>query len=297
MENIKTAVALGSFDGLHKGHKSVLACALSYGERGLVPCALLFASHPLLSLTGSAPEEILQPHIRSKMLADMGVEEKRIDFADVMNLTAEEFFESIILGKLNAGAVCCGENFRFGKGGKGDVALLKELCEKAGVEITVAPTVSCNGEPVSSTRIRKAIKEGDIKSANEMLGYEFGYEAVVKTGYRRGRLMGAPTINQYFDRGFIVPKNGVYACKVNIYGKNYAGVANIGLRPSFENEDLRSETCILGFDGDLYGEIIKVDLLEFLREEIKFPDIELLKEQIKKDAARAEEIFGGGNYV
>ena len=291
MNEKKRAVALGSFDGLHKGHKSVLACALSYGERGLVPCALLFASHPLLSLTGSAPEEILQPALRDRMLADMGIEEKFTGFEKIRDMSPAEFFDTILINELSAGAVCCGANYRFGKGGSGDVETLKALCDSRGIPLTVADTVMHEGLPVSSTRIRSAIREGDIPLANAMLGRAFGYEAVVKHGHRRGHLIGAPTINQYFDSGFIVPKKGVYASAVTYGSSEYAGVTNIGLRPSFENEDLRSETCILGFDGDLYGESVQVSLLEYLREEMKFPDIELLKAQIAKDAEKAALIF------
>ena len=287
----KRAVALGSFDGLHKGHKAVLACALSYGERGLVPCALLFASHPLLSLTGKAPEEILQPAVRDRILSAVGVEEKFADFREVRNMSPSEFFEEILLGELDAGALCCGENYRFGARGSGDVAALGELCEKHGIPLSVAETVTQGGEPVSSTRIRNAIKEGNISLANEMLGRPFGYEALVRHGYRRGHLIGAPTINQYFDKGFIVPKLGVYASCVKLEGKRYTGVTNIGLRPSFEDDDLRSETCILGFDGDLYGEYVEVELLEYLREEKKFSDMEQLKAQIAKDAEKAALIF------
>ena len=298
MDKTARAVALGSFDGMHKGHKAVIACALSYKERGLVPCALLFTSHPLLSLTGKAPQEILQPSLRDRLLEDMGVEEKFTEFENVKDMTPREFFTQILIDTLGAGALCCGEDYRFGKGGSGDVNTLKDLCGEYGVALTVAPTVMYLGQPVSSTRIRAAVMQGDIPAANDMLGRPFGYEAIVKHGHRRGHLIGAPTINQYFDGGFIVPKNGVYASSVIYGGTEYAGVTNIGLRPSFENEDLRSETCILGFDGDLYGENVQVNLFEYLRPEKPFPDIESLKAQIALDAKKSLKIFekrGDGN--
>lgn len=292
----ETAVALGSFDGLHIGHKSVIACALSFKERGLIPCALLFNSHPLSVLTGSAPPALLQRTVRSRMLADMGIKEKFAAFEEVMNMSPREFFDEILIGRLSAGAVCCGANFHFGKNGEGNTDTLAALCREKGIEIVTVPLVYCGGSPVSSSRIREAIKNGDIPAANEMLGYEFCYEAIVRTGSKRGRQMGFPTINQYFEDDFIVPKTGVYASRVTVDGKEYPGVTNIGLRPSFENEDLRSETCILNFSGDLYGETIKVSLIERIRDERLFADMDELRSQIKKDAEQSL-ILGGCRHV
>jgi riboflavin kinase / FMN adenylyltransferase len=288
---IKTAVALGSFDGLHKGHKAVLACALSCKERGLVPIALLFDSHPLLTLTGKAPDEILQPEIRSEMLTDMGFLIKYISFADIHNLSPEEFFDEILIKKLNAGAVCCGSNYHFGKMGKGNADILKNLCEKNDILFLESPDISLGNELISSSRIRQAIKEGNIPLANEMLGYEFRYRNLVTHGYERGRELGFPTINQYFDEGFIIPKNGVYASVAVINGCEFPAVTNIGLRPSFEDEDIKSETNIHGYSEDLYNKIVEIRLIKYLREEQKFASLNSLSEQIKADTEKSLEIF------
>lgn len=285
----KTAVALGSFDGLHKGHISVIACTLKYRECGLEPFILLFDEHPVKVLKGTAPEEILQPVLRDKILSDMGISKKVISFSEIKDLSPEEFFDKILIGKLNAGALCCGSNYHFGKNGAGNEHLLKELCEKRGIELTVSPDISHNGSLISSSRIRTAIKEGNILDANAMLGREFTFKAIVKHGCQRGRLIGAPTINQYFDSGFVQPKAGVYASLTVVDGKKYHSVTNIGLRPTFENEDFRSETCILNYSGNLYGEDIEVRLLDRIRDEIKFNSEEELKNQIKKDAEFSEK--------
>ena len=287
----KTAVALGSFDGLHKGHMSVIACALSFKECGLTPLVMLFDSHPLKCLTGKAPAEILQPSLRDEILENRGVVSEVISFEEIMNLTCREFFIKILLEKLNAGAVCCGFNYRFGVGGSGGTEELKALCNEFGVELKISPEIEQSGSPVSSTRIRQAIESGNIPLANAMLGREFRYKYTVVSGDKRGRLMGAPTINQHFGENFVVPKNGVYA-SVTVVGKNeYPSVTNIGLRPSFENEDLRSETCILGFSGDLYGKDIEVRLLQYLRGEMKFESMEALGNRIKADAETSKEIY------
>ena len=286
-----TVVALGSFDGLHKGHSKVIACALKEKERGLIPVVLLFDCHPLSVLTGNAPNEILQNEIREEILKNVGIIPKYISFKEIYRFSPEEFFHNILIEKLNARVLCCGANYRFGKNGAGTVDVLKDLCDKNNVSLSVAPLEEYEGSPVSSTRIRTEISEGNIEKANAMLGFPFTFKALVKSGYRRGRLLGSPTINQYFDKNFIKPKAGVYASVTVVESTEYPSVSNIGFRPSFENEDFRSETCLLDFDGDLYGEIIQVKLIKYLRGESKFDSVEDLKEQIRKDALASEEIF------
>lgn len=288
----KTAVALGSFDGLHRGHMSVIACTADFErECGLSPHVLLFDAHPMLVIKGSAPERILQDSLRDEILATAGVETTIIPFIYIKDMTCREFFEKILIGRLNAGAVCCGWNYRFGKGGEGDCETLKALCEEYGIMLKILPHVDFDGEPISSTRIRKAVENGEIPLANAMLGREFRYKSTVVSGHQRGRLIGAPTINQHFDKNFVLPKKGVYASVTVVDGKEYPSVTNIGLRPSFENEDFRSETCILGFAGDLYGQDIEVRLIEYLRDEIRFDSMEKLSEQIEKDAKKSGELF------
>ncbi len=284
-------MALGTFDGLHKGHKAVIACTLSKKERGLIPLVLLFDSHPLLTLTGSSPALILQDSLRDEKIRKMGAETEYISFPEISDYSPAEFFEKIIVRKLNAGFVCCGVNYTFGKGGSGDCSLLGNLCESQGIEFCEIPLVCYGGIPVSSSRIRDEIIAGNIRNANEMLGDEFSYKCTVSSGFHRGRLMGAPTINQYFPDGFCIPKTGVYASVTVIDGREYPSVTNIGIRPTFEDEDLRSETCIIGFDGNLYGMDIEVRLIDRIRDEMRFNSAEELGNQIKTDAQKSERIF------
>ncbi|MBO5230691.1 MAG: riboflavin biosynthesis protein RibF [Clostridia bacterium] len=288
----KTAVTLGSFDGLHKGHMTVIACAFEMQQKhGFSPLVLLFDSHPMLTVSGKAPDMVLQPALRNELIAETGAGKRIVSFREVKNMTCREFFEKILIDQLNAGGICCGWNYRFGKNNEGGTEELKALCEEYGVELMITPPVDYDGKPVSSTRIRQAVESGNIPLANAMLGREFRYKQVVVSGYHRGRLIGAPTINQRFDEGFVKPKKGVYASVTVVDGREYPSVTNIGLRPSFENEDFRSETCILGFSGNLYGLEIEVRLLEYLRDEIKFGSMEELSAQIRADAKKSEEIF------
>lgn len=294
----KTAVTLGSFDGLHKGHMTVIACAFEMQKKhGLLPLVLLFDKHPLLALSGKAPDMILQPSLRDEIIAKTGAEKRIVAFDAVRNMSCREFFEKILIGKLNAGGVCCGWNYRFGKNNEGGVDELRALCDEFGVQLMVSSPVDHMGSPISSTRIRQAVESGNIPLANAMLGREFRYKQTVVDGQHRGRIIGAPTINQRFENGFVKPQNGVYASVTVVGGREYPSVTNIGLRPSFENEDFRSETCILGFSGNLYGLEIEVRLLEYLRDEVKFESMEALSAQIHNDAEKAEKIFEirGGN--
>jgi riboflavin kinase/FMN adenylyltransferase len=234
---------------------------------------------------------ILQPSLRDELIAQTGAGRRIVSFREVRDMSCREFFEKILIEKLNAGGVCCGWNYRFGKNNEGGIDELRALCTEYGVELMITPPVDLDGKPVSSTRIRQAVENGDIPLANAMLGREFRYKLTVVDGQHRGRLIGAPTINQRFEDGFVIPRKGVYASATLVDGVLYPSVTNIGLRPSFENEDFRSETCILGFSGNLYGQEIEVRLLEYLRDEIKFGSVEELSAQIKADAEKSEEIF------
>lgn len=292
LPNKKIVAALGSFDGLHKGHMSVIFRALELQrERGFSPVAMTFDVHPELILKGKAPAKLLQNETRDKILSGLGVEVRTVKFSEIRNMSCSEFFNEILIKRLNAGAVCCGGNYRFGKGGEGGVRTLGEICGEYGAELRVAERIDLDGAPVSSTRIREAIENGNLRFANEALGGEFRYGLTVVGGERRGRLIGAPTINQRFENGFVRPKSGVYASAAEVDGKLYPSVTDIGLRPSFENGDFHSETCILGYDGNLYGGKVEVRLFEYLREEIKFESIDALSNQIRADSEKAKIIF------
>ena len=291
MNEKRYAVALGNFDGLHRGHMTVLNNALSFASQGLTPCALLFDIHPKNLTSETAPPMLLTAQHRDDILKSMGIEVKRISFERIMELSAEEFVTDILIKELHAGAVCCGFNYHFGKGAKADSNTLISLCKEYSLYCKVAQSEEYMGAPISSTRIRECILNGDIENANAMLGREFSYDFTVVSGDKRGRLIGSPTINQHFPTDFIVPKFGVYAAAVVVDNKLYAGVTNVGRRPSFTCDDLRSETCILDFSGDLYGQNIKVMLIKYLRPERVFDSLEALGNQISSDAVRAASIF------
>ena len=275
------ALALGTFDGFHIGHKKVIENAVASNKK---PKVLLFNEHPQKVLKKKSPGELITETDKIKLLGEWGVEPVVINFSDIMTLTYEEFFYEIIVKKIGASVLSCGFNYHFGAKALGNTENLKTLCEKENIELLVSEPVEYKGEPVSSTRIRNAIRNGDIEDANNMLGREFSYDFLVVHGDARGRTIESPTINQFFSDDFIVPEYGVYASFSVIDGKKYSSVTNVGVRPTIEGfSKERSETNIIGFDGDLYDKNISVHLLKKIREEMKFGNLDELRSQIAKD--------------
>lgn len=288
--NRRVSVALGYFDGLHLAHRAVLDAALAGRDRGLTPVVLLFDAPPAEVLTGRAVPRLLADADRDRLLTNRGFALHKIRFAEIRELPPEAFVREILADRLRAGAVSCGYNYRFGKSGAGDETLLKALCAQYGIAVTVLPELDLGGQPVSSTRIRALVQNGDVEAANALLGRPLLFTAPVFSGDHRGRLLGAPTINQYLPAGFVRPKRGVYVSTVRIGDSLYRGVTNVGSRPTFDGGSERSETYILGFSGDLYGQSVTVGLLRFLRPEMKFESFDALKSQIGKDAEAAAAV-------
>ncbi len=288
----KLALALGTFDGLHRGHLNVLNEAKAFALEGFVPAMLMFDTHPQSILKGIAPPLLITREDKEDFARQNGVLPVHISFEDIRDLSPEEFLRDILIEKYNVGAVICGENFLFGKDGGGNSKILCELCEKYGIIYKMAQSIEYKGEMISATRIREALAKGDIKTANEMLGRKFSYDFLVVEGNKIGKkIFGFPTINQHFPTGFINLKHGVYASQSTVDGKIYPSVTNFGCHPTIGGDKVLSETCILGFDGDLYYQKIKVELIEFIRTEKKFNSKDELKAQIDADTKSAIEIF------
>lgn len=282
------ALALGTFDGFHLGHKKVIDNAIASNK---TPKVLLFNEHPQKVITKKSPGELITESQKKELLDKWGIEPIIIDFGDIMNFTYEEFFYEILLKKIGVTALSCGFNYHFGSKAQGNTEKLSALCKKENIELFISDAVEYKNEPVSSTRIRKAIKNGDIEEANAMLGREFSYDFLVVHGDARGRTIDSPTINQFFTEDFIVPEYGVYASYAVIDGEKYSSVTNVGVRPTIEGfSKERSETNIIGFTGDLYDKNISVHLLKKIREEMRFSGLDELKNQIAKDRATSQII-------
>ncbi|MBQ5884724.1 MAG: bifunctional riboflavin kinase/FAD synthetase [Clostridia bacterium] len=282
------ALALGTFDGFHLGHKKVIDNAIASNK---TPKVLLFNEHPQKVITKKSPGELITESQKKELLDKWGIEPIIIDFGDIMNFTYEEFFYEVLLKKIGVTALSCGFNYHFGSKAQGNTEKLSALCKKENIELFISDAVEYKNEPVSSTRIRKAIKNGDMEEANAMLGREFSYDFLVVHGDARGRTIDSPTINQFFTEDFIVPEYGVYASYAVIDGEKYSSVTNVGVRPTIEGfSKERSETNIIGFTGDLYDKNISVHLLKKIREEMRFSGLDELKNQIAKDRATSQII-------
>lgn len=286
----KSAVALGFFDGLHLGHIEVIKRALA--KDGLCSVVFTFNNNTMLPKFKER-QDIISYELKREFLSKIGLDcIFAPDFADLRELCPKEFVDEILVKKLNAGFVACGYDFRFAKGGSADAVDLARLCAERNIEVSVVPAVKINGEPVSSTAIRRLIREGDIKAANELLGYELTYDSEVIRGKQNGRKMGFPTINQVLPWDMVLPKNGVYKSWTILKGHNFPSVTNIGVKPTIaleagEQRTPLMETHIIGYSGNLYGQRVRVIFREYIREEKRFDSMDKLAEQLERDKRAA----------
>ena len=279
-EKLNTSVALGTFDGVHLAHKAVIEEAVN---SEFTPAVFTFNQSPSGVIGGNKVSSISPKSVKFKLIENLGVKYCfSLDFLQFKDMTPPEFI-LFLKEKLGVKKITCGFNFRFGMGAKGNPQVLKELCKKFDIELKVIAPVLIEGEPVSSTRIRALIEQGEMPKAKELLGHDFCYDFLVEQGKMLGRDLGIPTINQIFPNNFIVPKFGVYASKIVVENKVYKGITNIGTKPTVGGETVSSETNIFDFSGDLYGQNIEVSPKFFIRPERKFADIEELKRAIIND--------------
>lgn len=287
------AIALGLFDGIHLGHQRVIRSAVENGL-GLEAWVFTFSmerGHP----SGKQPMgRLVTSSGRDSVLEGLGVKALFCpDFEEIREMSPDAFVEEILLRRLGASLVCCGNNFHFGNKAAGTPQVLAKLCEERGILLKVSPLLEAEGQLISSSRIRQAVQDGDMAAAGKMLGRRFFIDFEVVEGRKLGRTLNYPTINQPFPDDIVRPKFGVYATVVHLEGKKHAGVTNVGIKPTVGSDSLLAETYIRDFSGDLYGKKITVEFVEFLRPERKFESIEELRKQIQQDARKSFFMFSG----
>ena len=272
-------VAIGTFDGVHVGHREVI--------RGS-DTVLTFDPHPASVVhPGAAPKLVMPFSIKRDLIAGLGVQELVvIDFdREFSSRSAESFVADVLVGQLGAGSVSVGENFRFGRGAEGTPELLSSRAE---FETRVAPLVEVAGETVSSSQIRGLVAAGEVAKASKFLGGPFLLEGEVVPGDKRGRELGMPTANIVPDDTLVSPGHGVYAG----WAHGHPAAINVGVRPTFETgRGLLVEPYLIGFDGDLYGQTLRIAFVERMRGERRFDSVEALVEQMQADVRQAEALL------
>ncbi len=282
-----SVVALGSFDGVHKGHREVLKAAVRCAAEKGVPSVALCLLPP-------KPRELIEDDdLRQKHIEQSGIDICcQIEFEDYHNITADEFIQDLLIKQLGCRAVVCGEDFRFGNKRLGDVTMLRREGERCGIEVITAKRKDENGEKISSTRIRNAIKWGNIEQANAMLGRPYCINYPVKRGYGIGEKLGFPTINQYWPDGFALPKSGVYITSVKVDGIGYPSATGVTTRPTFSDDKVLScETTIAAELGELYGENIELFFYSYLFEPKKFSDTADLATMVADVCEKSKDYF------
>jgi len=291
-----TVVTLGVFDGLHVGHQRIMKTVAERARAvAAVPTAITFDPHPRTVLHPETAPPLLQTlDQRLTNFALLGIEQAIVipfdrEFA---GREATDFLSEVIRDRLHAKEVYLGKGFAFGKNRGGNIELLKAVSGDLGFLAEEVDEVQDRGRRVSSSAIRRHLKEGHVNLARRMLGRPYGVEGIIIRGNRRGHTIGFPTANLK-PRNRVIPKYGVYGTATLIDGRWRRSITNIGVRPTFEVEAEPSiETYIFDFDGDLYGDVLRVRFLHRIRDERKFHGIEELRDQIGKDTSRAMNYFG-----
>ncbi len=293
--NTPSAVAVGAFDGVHRGHQLLLRTAVKYAkEHGCVPAAVTFDPLPLEFLTKqSTDQRILLPDEQLAMIKAQGIERVVVlPFNDALMNTTPEEFVSVMAEKLRPRCLFMGTDFTLGRGRSGTPEVLAELGKRYGFDVEVLDKFECDGDVVSATRIRGLLREGKVEEAERLLGYPYFFSGVVEHGEARGRTLGFPTLNIRIPEEKIHLPHGVYAAYSTVDGVRYPAVADVGIRPTFG--DLTSaiaEVHLLHTDGDFYDKTVKTEFIAHLRAEQRFDSIDALVAQIRKDAGDAEKVL------
>lgn len=295
-------LAIGNFDGVHLGHQQVIADARALAAAKNAPLGvMLFDPHPQQFFAPEAPPFRLTRLVtRAALLADLGVDfTLALPFdATMAACEAEDFISDILLAQLGVSAVCVGYDFCFGKGRRGNFAMLQDIGGEMGFETfaTEAVLQPNSTSPFSSSAIRNFLRDGDPEQAAQLMGHAFAIEAEVQKGDQRGRTIGFATANMPLH-DYVLPKFGVYAVSAEVLdgafaGQTLKGVANLGMRPTVGTDKPRLESHFFDFEGDLYGANLRVSLLHFIRPEQKFDGLDALKAQISMDSDQAREMLG-----
>lgn len=290
----RTIYALGFFDGVHLGHQALLSACLELAQsNGCQAGVVTFTAHPDSLVSGKAPAFLNTIEDRQRLLRSFGMDaivELPFDNA-LMQMSWRDFVRILRSESYNAVGFVCGSDFRFGYKGEGTAALLQQYCQAEGIPCAIVPQQMLDGIRISSTYIRTLIADGDMVRSEKFLGHPHILTGQVVPGRRLGHTVGIPTANLLLPEYLAIPKHGVYACKAIVGNREYLAVTNIGSRPTVGGHQVRAESWLLDFDGDLYGKEITLAFYAYLRPEQKFSNLEELREEILKNAAQTRKIL------
>ncbi|MDD2585207.1 MAG: bifunctional riboflavin kinase/FAD synthetase [Syntrophomonadaceae bacterium] len=289
-------LALGNFDGVHKGHKKIITELVEKAKKnGAIAAALIFDPHPAKVLNpDKAPKLLVNSERKAELLKELGLDILIYHTfnKDISKCSPEDFVKKILLDNLKVKEVFVGFNYSFGYKGAGNPALLEELGDKFNYKVNIIPPVKVNGEIASSSLVRQALDAGEVEKAFSMLGYYPMLEGIVIEGEHRGATIGFPTANLGVNPDFNIPAKGVYAAKAQLEDEFFNCVVNIGTKPTFHKDyPISIESHFLNFNRDIYSKSVKLYFIQKLRNQKRFESIEELTDQIKLDCAMAEKII------
>lgn len=294
----ETVVAVGNFDGIHVGHQELIRRTVKSAKiSGIKSAVFTFNNHPKNVLAGKRViKNIMYPEEKITMLKKMGIDYVfSIDFDyQISHTPAEQFITDILIDKFKMKEMYCGFNYNFGYKAEGDTDLLVKMGQKHGFGIHVMDPVRVDGQVVSSSLIRSLINDGNVDEARIMLGRNYAIGGEVVRGNMIGRTIGFPTSNILIDETMVTPSNGVYITKCNYNMVQYPGITNVGIKPTIGDNKRVIETHIFDFNKDIYGRMIKVEFVKKIRDEMKFPSVDALAEQIQNDCQTARDYHEEG---
>ena len=284
-----SAAAIGKFDGIHRGHQSLLQHILEQKEKGLQAVVFTFDPSPAVLFSGTNLPELTTKREKRKIFEELGID-VLIEFPltyESAAMPAEQFIEEVLAGRMKAAYIAAGTDLSFGKEGKGDTALLQKYAGRYGYQTEIIEKVCLEGEEISSSYVREVVKAGDMEKAEMLIGEAYSVSGVVAHGKKLGRRLGMPTVNLLPEKEKLLPPYGVYFSEV-VFGEHiYKGITNIGYKPTVNDEKQAGvETYLYDFAQEIYGKEITVRLFSFHRPERKFGSVEELKHQMAADIAK-----------
>ena len=293
----KTAIAIGKFDGIHRGHKELLKCLENAKKTGLKTAVFTFFPSPAAFFSNEELQELTTREEKRVLFEEMGID-YLVEYPfcrKTADVAPERYVKEFLLDKMNGVLIAAGEDVSFGRGGRGDRRLLESLSSQYGFRLEIIQKLKYQEREISSTFVREEILKGNMEKAGELLGEPYFVSGRVKQGKKLGRRLGMPTANLYPAKDKLLPPNGVYFSRVKVKGKEYFGVTNIGNRPTVEDGNRISvETFLFNFEGKIYGEFLKISLLHFTRPERRFENVEQLRDAVYENIQEAKAYFNIG---